>query len=303
MLFSANTIKELACAAGFSSCGIARARSLDVARGQFEDALAQGRQASMRFLERDVDKRFNPEKLLPGCQSVIVVTYNYCIDEEPASDKYRTARYTWIEDYHVVVKELLDRVVEQMRTITVCQCRVTVDSSCISEKNWAVEAGIGCYGKNGLIHNDSGSFFVIGTILTDIEFDCYDTACESDCGDCRLCVESCPAHALETPFCVDARKCFSFHTVENKDADRELLGKAPLLFGCDVCQEVCPRNQKKRTSVSGKPKTSLFLRLQNEQFENLSKEDFKRYFGNTSIARRKYDRFIEAVQTRNKESQ
>ena len=104
MLFSANTIKELACAAGFSSCGIARARSLDVARGQFENALAQGRQASMRFLERDVDKRFNPEKLLPGCQSVIVVTYNYCIDEEPASDKYRTARYTWIEDYRKKTK-------------------------------------------------------------------------------------------------------------------------------------------------------------------------------------------------------
>lgn len=303
MVFSSQQIKEWAYELGFSHCGIARARRLNEAQSLFENALSEGRHADMHFLERDMNKRFCPSDLLPNCQSVIVVAYNYLVDEQPASDKYRTARYTWIEDYHTLLKGMLEEMVLKISTIGECRCRITVDSSCISEKNWAVEAGIGCYGKNGLIHNEDGSFFVLGTILADFGCDQYDSARESDCGNCRICVEKCPAGALESPYRVDARKCFSYHTVENKMSENKLLEKAPLIYGCDVCQEVCPKNHKKEKASSDQPKTSLFLRLQNEQLENLSKEDFKHYFGNTAIARRKYNRFLHAIQIRKNETQ
>lgn len=303
-MITSQDIKCWAAEAGFAACGMARAKRLTEAEQQFKAAIEKGYQAEMHFLERDVEKRFDPSLLLPDCRSVIVVAMNYLIDDEPDTDRYKTARYTWIEDYHDLVKERLETVASKM--LSACPdlhyC-ITVDSSCISEKNWAVEAGVGCYGRNGLIHNESGSFFVLGTILTDYEFDEYDERKMSDCGDCRMCIDRCPAHALETPYRLDARKCFSYHTVENKQPDDETLKKAPLIFGCDVCQEVCPKNNKIRHIVSDNSKTSLFLHLQNEALESLSREDFKRYFGNTAIARRKYDRFMRAIQIKNKESQ
>ncbi len=297
-MLSAQQIKDFALTVGFSHCGIARARRLNSVKQLFEAALAQGYHADMHFLERDVEKRFDPSLLLPGCQSVVVVTYNYCIEENPAADKYRAARYTWIEDYHNVVKTLLDRVVEQIQKLEPCQCRVTVDSSCISEKNWAVEAGVGIYGKNGLIHNEDGSFFVLGTILIDKAVDFYDFVRNSDCGTCRSCIENCPAHALDTPYKVDASKCFSYHTIENKNPDNEILAKAPFVFGCDICQEVCPKNKKNIPNSLNKSKSSVFLRLQNEGYENLTREEFKTCFGGTAIARRKYERFYRAIQAK-----
>lgn len=281
--------------AGFSCAGVARAHVLCDAEEQFKVAIGEGRLADMHFLERDVDKRFNPEDLLPNCHSVIVAALDYRIAEQPASDKYRTARYTWIEDYHQLVKRMLQTVVDKLAEQDASvQCRITVDSSCISEKNWAVEAGVGCYGKNGLVHNDEGSYFVFGTILTTCEFDAYDSPKKSDCGDCMLCVNSCPAHAL-SPYKVDANKCFAYQTVENKTPDNSVLAEAPLVFGCDRCQEVCPKNKKNVGQRPNVLKSSLFLRLQNEEIENLSREDFKTYFGDTAMARRKYERFSRAI--------
>lgn len=303
-MLSSQQIRNWILEAGFSACGFAPAQALSEAKARFVQSIDEGRHADMRFLERDVDKRFDPQLLLPDCQSVIVATYPYLIEAEPRSDRYRTARYTWMEDYHVVVKTLLDGVVAKI--MVVCpeaHCRVTVDSSCISEKNWAVEAGVGCYGKNGLIHNDHGSFFVIGLILTDLPLDYYNSPLESDCGDCRLCVEKCPAKALETPYRVDARQCYAYQTVENKVPEDEVLRRAPLVFGCDVCQEVCPKNKKISAVLPNNPKTSLFLHLQNEEWESLSREDFQHYFGNTAIARRKYDRFYHAIQIRTAETE
>lgn len=301
---SAALLKQWALEAGFVQSGIAQAHPLKESELLFREALDEGRHAELHFLERDIESRFDPEHLLPGCRSVLVVLYNYIIEEQPAGDKYLTARYTWIEDYHVLVKRQLQQVVDRVtQHFPGVHCRITVDSSCISEKSWAAEAGVGCYGKNGLIHNENGSFFVIGTVLMDCAVEKYDSFRNSDCGTCRLCIDNCPAKALERPYCVDARKCFAYHTVENKMPDDKLLEKAPLLYGCDVCQEVCPKNHKKAVMESEQPKTSLFLRLQNGQLENLSKEDFKYYFGNTAIARRKYDRFYHAIQIRKKKSQ
>lgn len=304
MVLSSQDVKEAAKVAGFSRCGVARAQSLTDARSRFAQALMDKRHADMHFLEREVEKRFDPALLLEECKSVVVLLYNYRMAATPASDRYRTARYTWIEeDYHTLLKRLANPLVDDIqRQRPDTHCRITVDGSCISEKNWAQQAGVGCYGKNGLIHNDDGSFFLIATILVDAEFDEYDEESSSDCGDCHLCMDACPAKAITAPYQVDARKCFSYQTVENKVPDDEVLKNAPLIFGCDVCQEVCPKNNKMRQPLSDNPKTSLFLHLQNQQYESLTKEDFKRYFGNTAIARRKYDRFMRAIRIKNKES-
>lgn len=297
---SSSTIKSAAIAAGFTACGIAPAGKLAEAKHLFIEALADGRQADMHYLERDIDKRFDPELLLPGCRSVIVITLDYRIADTPASDKYRMARFTWIGDYHTLVK----RKAQQMLTaLKECcpdmQSRITVDSSCISEKNWAAMSGVGCIGKNSLVHNDQGSFFVIGTILTNCATDTYDSPKYSDCGDCRLCIDHCPAHALE-PYKLDAERCFAYQTIENKNTDLEIFKKSPLLFGCDCCQEVCPRNKKKIQPLPSVLESSLFLRLKNEDLETLTVEDFKTYFGNTPIARRKYDKMSRAILTKQK---
>jgi len=298
-VISSALLKQWAVRAGFAACGVAPARRLMEQELRFRESLGEGRQAEMHFLERDIVRRFNPEQLLPGCKSVMVVLYNYLIDEKPASDKYRTARYSWIEDYHSLLKRQLqqvaDRVVEQCPGV---QYRITVDSSCISEKNWAAEAGVGCFGKNGLIHNDDGSFFVIGALLLDCAVEKYDFFRKSDCGTCRICVEKCPAKALEHPFKVDARRCFAYHTIENKNPDIEILENAPLIYGCDICQEVCPKNKKNNQKHPSVSKTSLFLQLQNQGMENLTKEDFKTYFGDTSIARRRYERLKMAIEAK-----
>ena len=293
-------IKLWAAEVGFQDCGIARARVLVDAEEDFRHAIDGGLHAGMHSLERNIDNRFNPESLLHGCKSVVVVTYNYLTDARPASDKYLTARYTWIQDYHVLVKELLNELAGKI--VSACPSvnyRVTVDSSAISEKRWAMEAGVGCMGKNGLIHNRHGSFFVLGVLLLDQFCDKYDESLrKSDCGECDICMRSCPANALEVPFQVDARRCFSYRNTEDKTPNYSELADNKYLFGCDICQEVCPRNKKKFSNPSNISKKSLFLPLKNDDWESLSETDFKRYFSDTSILRRKYARFRSLIEAK-----
>ncbi len=297
---SSQQIKSWATDVGFQDCGIARARVLTEAEAEFQHSIESGLHADMHYLERNIDNRFNPESLLSDCKSVIVVTYNYLTDSEPKSDKYRTARYTWIQDYHILVKNLLEqlavRIVKEYPTV---KYRSTVDSSAISEKRWAMEAGVGCMGKNGLIHNQHGSFFVIGILLLDQFCDQYDESLrKSDCGACEICVKSCPVNALGTPFQVDARRCVSYHNTEDKTPNYNELADDKYVFGCDICQEVCPRNKKKNPNPLNVSKNSLFLPLENDDLETLTETDFKRYFSDTSILRRKYARFRSLIEAK-----
>lgn len=282
---------------GFQDCGIARSRFLNDEYMLFTEALAEQRHAKMRFLERNAEDRFNPESLLSGCRSVIVVTYNYLTATEQKSDVFRMARYTWIEDYHTIMRNLLTVLAEKIDSeYGIVNHKITVDSSSISEKNWAVRAGIGRYGKNGIIHNQNGSFFVIGTLLIDKFTDKYDAPCtESDCGNCTLCIDNCPTHALSKPFSVDANKCVSYLNTESKSPDFSNLGKEKYIFGCDICQEICPKNKKIVANMSNETKTSLFLPLENSDYEEMDKDGFGLYFSKTSVARRKFERFKSAI--------
>ena len=295
-------IKSWAAEIGFQDCGIARARVLMEAEAEFRHSIDNAYHADMHYLERNIDNRFNPESLLAECKSVIVVTYNYLTDSEPQSDKYRTARYTWIQDYHILVKNLLEQLAEKIvNNYPTVRYRTTVDSSAISEKRWAMEAGVGYMGKNGLIHNQHGSFFVIGILLVDRFCDNYDESLpKSDCGNCEICVRSCPVNALEIPFQVDARRCVSYHNTEDKTPDYNELASQEYAFGCDICQEVCPHNKKKFANPLNISKNSLFLPLKNDDLETLSEADFKHYFSETSILRRKYERFRSLIEAKNK---
>jgi arabinose-5-phosphate isomerase len=299
-ILSSQQIKSWAADVGFQDCGIARARVLTEAEAEFQHSIEGGLHADMHYLERNIDNRFNPESLLTQCKSVIVLTYNYLTDAHPMSDKYRTARYTWIQDYHVLVKELLEKLADKIvAEYPSTKFRATVDSSAISEKRWAMEAGVGCMGKNGLIHNQHGSFFVIGILLVDQFCDKYDDSLrKSDCGSCDLCVKSCPVNALENPFRVDARRCVSYHNTEDKTPNYNQLADNKYVFGCDICQEVCPRNKKKNPNPLNISKNSLFLPLENNELETLSETDFKHYFSDTSILRRKYARFRSLIEAK-----
>ena len=297
---SSQQIKSWAAAVGFQDCGIARARVLSEAEEEFRHSIENAYHADMHYLERNIDNRFNPETLLSGCKSVIVLTYNYLTDDRPKSDRYQLARYTWIQDYHVLVKNLLDDLAEKIvNNYPSVKYRVTVDSSAIAEKRWAMEAGVGYMGKNGLIHNKNGSFFVIGILLVDQFCDIYDESLpKSDCGKCEICVKSCPVNALETPFQVDARRCVSYHNTEDKIPNYSELASQKYIFGCDICQEVCPHNKKKNVNPLNVSKNSLFLPLKNDDLEALSEADFKHYFSNTSILRRKYERFRSLIEAK-----
>ena len=297
---SSQQIKSWAAAVGFQDCGIARARVLSEAEEEFRHSIDNAYHADMHYLERNIDNRFNPDTLLSGCKSVIVLTYNYLTDDRPKSDRYQLARYTWIQDYHVLVKNLLDDLAEKIvNNYPSVKYRVTVDSSAIAEKRWAMEAGVGCMGKNGLIHNKNGSFFVIGILLVDQFCDIYDESLpKSDCGKCEICVKSCPVNALETPFQVDARRCVSYHNTEDKIPNYSELASQKYIFGCDICQEVCPHNKKKNVNPLNVSKNSLFLPLKNDDLEALSEADFKHYFSNTSILRRKYERFRSLIEAK-----
>ena len=297
---SSQQIKSWAAAVGFQDCGIARARVLSEAEEEFRHSIDNAYHADMHYLERNIDNRFNPNTLLSGCKSVIVLTYNYLTDDRPKSDRYQLARYTWIQDYHVLVKNLLDDLAEKIvNNYPSIKYRVTVDSSAIAEKRWAMEAGVGYMGKNGLIHNKNGSFFVIGILLVDQFCDIYDESLpKSDCGKCEICVKSCPVNALETPFQVDARRCVSYHNTEDKIPNYSELASQKYIFGCDICQEVCPHNKKKNVNPLNVSKNSLFLPLKNDDLEALSEADFKHYFSNTSILRRKYERFRSLIEAK-----
>ena len=297
---SSQQIKSWAAAVGFQDCGIARARVLSEAEEEFRHSIDNAYHADMHYLERNIDNRFNPNTLLSGCKSVIVLTYNYLTDDRPKSDRYQLARYTWIQDYHVLVKNLLDDLAEKIvNNYPSVKYMVTVDSSAIAEKRWAMEAGVGYMGKNGLIHNKNGSFFVIGILLVDQFCDIYDESLpKSDCGKCEICVKSCPVNALETPFQVDARRCVSYHNTEDKIPNYSELASQKYIFGCDICQEVCPHNKKKNVNPLNVSKNSLFLPLKNDDLEALSEADFKHYFSNTSILRRKYERFRSLIEAK-----
>ncbi|BCW95850.1 MAG: tRNA epoxyqueuosine(34) reductase QueG [Fimbriimonadales bacterium] len=237
-------IKQYARALGFELVGVAPAQPPPHAES-FLQWLAQGYAGTMEYLQRTARLRVNPAELLPDARSAVVVGLNYAPAELPETD-YRIARYALGEDYHRVLREKLETLLGAIQALAPdTQGRVCVDSAPVLERDLAWLAGLGWYGKNTcLINTHRGSYFFIGVLLLTLELE-YDSPAEGGCGTCRLCLDACPTGALIEPYTLDARRCVSYLTIERRDsipeAYRASMGE--WLFGCDICQEVCPFNR------------------------------------------------------------
>ncbi|MDW8289058.1 MAG: tRNA epoxyqueuosine(34) reductase QueG, partial [Flammeovirgaceae bacterium] len=227
-------------------CGIAKAEFLEEEAPRLEKWLHQQAHGKMSYLAQHFDKRLNPQLLVPGAKSVISLMMNYYPAKDLARNgSYKIAKYAYGEDYHFVLKrklkELFSFIEEKIGKVT---GRVFVDSAPVMERVWAAKSGLGWIGKHTLlIRKGKGSFFFLAEIILDLEL-AYDSPTKDYCGSCRRCIEACPTEAL-TPYWLDANKCISYLTIELKEAiPSEFKGKMnDWIFGCDICQDVCPWNR------------------------------------------------------------
>jgi epoxyqueuosine reductase len=244
-------IKERACALGFDLAGIAAAEPSGY-RDYFRAWLAEGQAGEMAYLQNRFDQRTDPATYMPGARSVICVALNYHVslrptDPDEADLKGRIARYALGDDYHEVIKSRLHELADWVRrTVPGCQTRAAVDTAPIMEKELAARAGIGWLGKNTcIIHPRIGSWIVLGEIVTDLPLP-PDAPVADHCGSCTRCIDACPTAAITAPYQLDARRCISYLTIEHRgEIEAELKPRVgDWLFGCDICQEVCPFNRR-----------------------------------------------------------
>jgi epoxyqueuosine reductase len=287
-------IKSLAANAGFDFCGIAAARALDDDARKLENWLQQGKQGQMHYMENHFDLRVNPYKLVPGAKSVICFLINYFPDLNQEKNIPKISKYAYGEDYHDIIRPKLQFILSQMKEkFGDFQGRGFVDSAPVLERSWAVLSGLGWVGKNGnLIHKKNGSFFFIATLIVDLELQ-YDAPEIADyCGTCTRCIDACPTQAIENDKVVDGSKCISYFTIELKDLLIPVQMKdkfSDWMFGCDICQDVCPWNRFSRPTME--PAFSPIpeiLHYNEKDWEELTEEGFKKIFASSPLKRAKY---------------
>lgn len=299
-------VKQLAREMGFESCGLARAVRLDDDAQRLENWLKQGFHGSMQYMENHFDLRIDPTRLVPGAQSVITLLYNYYPKQEQPKTAPKVARYAWGEDYHTVIREklhlFLSRLREQFGNV---EGRGFVDSAPVLERSWAQRTGLGWIGKNGnLLNRQLGSYYFIATLITDLAL-AYDNAYTKDyCGTCTRCIDACPTEAILPDKQIDGSRCISYFTIELKEAllpDSAKGQWSDWIFGCDVCQEVCPWNRfAKPTAEPRFEPLQEILQFNLRDWQELTEESFKKIFKNSPIKRSKFSgmqRNLRAIQT------
>lgn len=287
-------IKQTAQQLGFSYCGIAKAEKLDDDARKLESWLSQGMHGSMQYMENHFDLRVDPRKLVPGAKSVITLLQNYFPEKEQADHTPHISKYAFGKDYHEVIrKKLKDFLSILNEKIGEINGRGFVDSAPVLERAWAVRSGAGWIGKNGnMITKQSGSFYFIATLIVDIELAYDDPFAKDFCGTCHKCVDACPTDAIGENKVVDGSKCISYFTIELKEAliPDEMKGKFDnWLFGCDVCQDVCPWNRfsQPHTETQFTPIPEI-LNLSTKEWEALSEEAFSTIFKHSPLKRTKF---------------
>ena len=287
-------IKKCALALGFESCGIAKAQKLDDDARRLENWLNQGKHGTMQYMENHFDLRVDPTKLVPGAKSVITLLLNYFPSEQQDLQAPSIAKYAYGNDYHEVIRTKLKILLEQIRSkIGEINGRGFVDSAPVLERTWATKSGLGWIGKNGnLINKRQGSFFFIATLIVDIKLDYDDAVAKDYCGSCTRCIDTCPTGAILPGKVIDGSKCISYYTIELKDQlmPGELKNDFNnWMFGCDVCQDVCPWNRfsKPTNEIMFKPIPEI-LNLSTSQWEEMSEETFKIVFKNSPLKRSKF---------------
>ncbi len=286
-------IKAKADELGFMDCGIAKAEFLAEEADFLEDWLRLEKQGSMDYMANHFDLRTDPTKLVPGAKSVIVLTMNYFPSAQQRSDAPKLSKYAYGKDYHKVIKKRLKSFLgalnEQFGEV---YGRGFVDSAPVMEKAWARRSGVGWMGKHtNVLSKKVGSFFFLAVLVVDIPL-AYDEPTTDHCGSCTACIDACPTNAIEEPYKLDASKCISYYTIELKATDLPSEMKERFerwMFGCDICQDVCPWNRfsKPHQVDAFEPKDGL-LELSEEEWRELTKEQFDELFAGSAVKRTKY---------------
>lgn len=287
-------IKQEAQRLGFMSCGIAKADFLEEEAPRFENWLKANNHGEMNYMENHFDKRLDPRILVEGSKSIVSLTLNYYTEEKQIDiSAPKISKYAYGTDYHTVIKDKLQELMAFIRdNIGDVDGRCFVDSAPVMDKAWAQKAGLGWRGKNSnLISKQAGSFFFLAELIIDLEL-AYDNPFPTDhCGSCTRCIDACPTDAIIAPYTVDGSRCISYLTIELKnEIPMEFKGKMDnWMFGCDVCQDVCPWNRFSTVhqEVDFMPKEDL-LGLSKSELVDMTDEVFKRVFKNSPVKRTKY---------------
>jgi epoxyqueuosine reductase len=287
-------LKEEAQRLGFDFVGIAKAEFMEEEARRLEQWLQQGLHGEMQYLEGHFDKRVDPTLLVPGAKSVVSLLYNYATplkQKDPLAPKIST--YAYGKDYHHVIKEKLKTLLAFLQEkIGEVNGRCFVDSAPVLERDWAKRAGTGWVGKNTLlIHPKAGSNFFLAELILDLTLE-PDGPMKNYCGTCRRCIDACPTEAISPQgYLLDASKCISYLTIELRSAiPNEFAGKMDnWMFGCDVCQDVCPWNRfsKPHQEPAFEPSEAL-LNMSRENWEELTEEVFQKVFQQSAVKRTKY---------------
>ena len=258
----------------------------------------------MSYMENHFDKRLDPTLLVDGAKSVISLLFNYYPSEQQNPDSYKISKYAYGEDYHFVIKEKLNALLQFIHAeIGEVNGRAFVDSAPVLDKAWAAKSGLGWVGKNSnLITQKVGSFYFIAELIVDLELE-YDTPTTDHCGTCTACIDACPTEAIVAPYVVDGSKCISYFTIELKEnLPEEMKGKFnDWMFGCDVCQDVCPWNKfaTPHQEPLFQPKPEL-LNFTKRDWEELTQETFAKVFKNSAVKRTKFEGLTRNISFLNK---
>ena len=278
---------------GFMSCGISKSGFLSNEADRFESWLKNNYHGKMSYMERNFDKRLDTTKLVENSKSVISLTYNYYPKKVLKSDStFKISKYAYGKDYHVVLKKKLKQLLNIMKDkFGSFEGRVFVDSAPILERAWAKKSGLGWIGKNtNLINKQSGSFFFLAEIIVDLELN-YDNTITDHCGSCTACIDACPTNAIYEPYKLDASRCISYYTIELKESFSSNLSSdfKDWIFGCDICQDVCPWNRFSKANdevlFETIPEISNFNKA---DWIDLTEKTFKKVFQESPIKRSKF---------------
>ncbi len=292
-------IKDEARRLGFDACGVSKAGFLENEARDLEAWLHEGRHGTMTWMENHFDKRTDPRILVEGAKSVISLTSNY-YQKRPAEPEGKVSIYALGDDYHDVLRSSLKELFYSIeQKVGELNGRVFVDSAPVMDKAWAKNSGLGWQGKNtNLINRDTGSFFFIAEIISDLELE-PDGPIADYCGSCTRCIDACPTGALDAPYQIEADKCISYLTIEHRgdDISKDLAGQiGDWIFGCDICQDVCPWNKfsKQHTTEEFTARPAIVENTL-EQWEELEIEGFREIFRRNPVKRTKYEGFMRNV--------
>lgn len=292
-------IKAEAKRLGFLSCGISKAEFLETEAPRLEDWLHKNRNGEMGYMENHFDKRLDPTLLVPGSKSVVSLLFNYYPETKQREDSYKISKYAYGTDYHHVVKDRLKELLHNLQErVGKVEGRVFVDSAPVLDKAWAARSGLGWIGKNSnLLTKQVGSFYFIAELIIDIDLE-YDHPVTDHCGSCTACIDACPTQAIVDPYVVDGSKCISYFTIELKN---EIPAYAQdkmddWMFGCDVCQDVCPWNRfsKPHNEPLFNPRNQI-LEYSKKEWRELTQEVFSEIFRKSPVKRTKYEGLMRNI--------